>query len=235
MKMFSLRTIIDDILLLVRNNNISESEDLSRAHIASWVMQYRAQLSKEEADKEDDEDDDDTDDTVTKTLGPLELTECPIDGESDSDSDDTSCCCHYMHRKRLKEKISTLDNSAEDIVSVHDARGCVIQYMHQMRRHYHNFRRYTYSEVTCWFNDGYLYVEGNDLGDLQYVYVTCKVDPMDNADDEDDVDIPGWMVPKIKSLIIRNELSFMLGRPSDDSNNSTLASVKPNGYQDKEK
>ena len=27
----SLREIIDDILLLVRNNNISESEDLSRA------------------------------------------------------------------------------------------------------------------------------------------------------------------------------------------------------------
>jgi len=31
MNVFSLRTIIDDILLIVRNNNISESEDLSRA------------------------------------------------------------------------------------------------------------------------------------------------------------------------------------------------------------
>jgi hypothetical protein len=30
MNIFSLRTIIDDILLIVRNNNISESEDLSR-------------------------------------------------------------------------------------------------------------------------------------------------------------------------------------------------------------
>jgi len=38
MNMFSLRTIIDDILLIVRNNNISESEDLSRAQIASWVL-----------------------------------------------------------------------------------------------------------------------------------------------------------------------------------------------------
>jgi len=28
---------------------------------------------------------------------------------------------------------------------------------------------------------------------------------------------------------MRNELPFMLGRPSDDSNNSTLASVKPHG------
>lgn len=30
MNVFSLRTLIDDILLIVRNNNISESEDLSR-------------------------------------------------------------------------------------------------------------------------------------------------------------------------------------------------------------
>nr|DAV24014.1 MAG TPA: hypothetical protein [Bacteriophage sp.] len=44
--MFSLRTIVDDILLIVRNNNISESEDLSRAQISAWVMQYRAYLSK---------------------------------------------------------------------------------------------------------------------------------------------------------------------------------------------
>ena len=33
MKLFTLNAIIDDILLLVRNNNISESEDLSRAQI----------------------------------------------------------------------------------------------------------------------------------------------------------------------------------------------------------
>jgi len=44
--MFSLRTIIDDILLLVRNNNISESEDLSRDQIASWIIQYKAYLAK---------------------------------------------------------------------------------------------------------------------------------------------------------------------------------------------
>lgn len=51
MNMFSLRTIIDDILLLVRNNNISESEDLSRDQIASWVISYKAYLTKKEQDK----------------------------------------------------------------------------------------------------------------------------------------------------------------------------------------
>lgn len=46
MKMFSLRTLIDDILLIVRNNNISESEDLSRDQIAAWVMAYKAYFAK---------------------------------------------------------------------------------------------------------------------------------------------------------------------------------------------
>ena len=35
------------------------------------------------------------------------------------------------------------------------------------------------------------------------------------------------LTPGIKKAIMINELAFMLKRPSDDSNNSTLASVKP--------
>jgi len=42
------------------------------------------------------------------------------------------------------------------------------------------------------------------------------------------------MVPPIKERIMKNELPFMLNRPSDDSNNATLASVKPHGPQDDE-
>jgi len=61
-------------------------------------------------------------------------------------------------------------------------------------------------------------------------------DNIDDGDDsdEDNVKIPAWMVPHIKELIMKNELAFMLNRPSDDSNNATLASVKPHGPQDDE-
>ena len=34
----SLNTIIDDILLIVRDNNISESENLSRIQIEQWIL-----------------------------------------------------------------------------------------------------------------------------------------------------------------------------------------------------
>jgi len=79
-----------------------------------------------------------------------------------------------------------------------------------------------------------------DGGELNYVYVLAlyenEIDDEDNNDDadEDDVLYPAWMVPPIKERIMKNELPFMLNRPSDDSNNATLASVKPHGPQDDE-
>jgi len=53
--------------------------------------------------------------------------------------------------------------------------------------------------------------------------------------DEEDIKIPTWMVPDIKNLIMKNELSFMLQRPSDDDNNATLDGIKPDGPREDEK
>jgi len=78
------------------------------------------------------------------------------------------------------------------------------------------------------------------MGKLKYIWVKALFEEPDDTEDgtddvdEDDVKIPGWMVPTIKEMIIKIELAFMLNRPSDDSNNATLASVKPHGPQDDE-
>lgn len=232
MNMFSLRTLIDDILLIVRNNNISESEDLSRDQIASWILQYKAYFAKKENEKdEQDGDDDEPDETLSSTIGPIQLI---YDPEAKLCACDPASKCHNII-KRTKDVIHTIEGSPDDIISVHDISGCVIQYMHKMRRHYHNFRRYTYAEPTCWFDNGYIYIQGDGIDNIDYIYVDCIPDPLQYADDEDQVNIPGWMIPDIKLAIMRNELGFMLKMPSDDSNNSTLASVKPDGPQDKEK
>lgn len=226
MKMFSLRTIIDDILLLVRNNNISESEDFSRAQIAAWIMQYKTHLAKKESDKDEDESNDDNpDDSLIETIGPIELENVP--------SLDDTC----LHKKKTVEKIPTLlGDSADNLISVTDQEGCVIQFMHEARRHYHYFRRYTFGEMTCWYENGYIYLQGlTDLGNLKYINVTGIFANDGEDKDEDDIEIPGWMIPTIKSLIMKNELAFMLNRPSDDDNNSTLDGIKPHGPQDQEK
>ena len=117
--------------------------------------------------------------------------------------------------------------------------------MNHIRRHYQYWRKYTFGEMTAYYMDnGHIYVQGLvDEDELKYIYVLylleVKDDTSDGEDeddpaDEDDVEIPAWMVPPIKKLILTNELAFMLNRPSDDSNNATLASVKPHGPQDDE-
>jgi hypothetical protein len=47
----SLKDIVDDILLLVRNNNISESEDLSRGQIISLIKAYKSKLHRDRLDE----------------------------------------------------------------------------------------------------------------------------------------------------------------------------------------
>lgn len=230
----SLRTLIDDILLMVRNNNISESEDFSRAQIASWILAYKAHLLKLEEEKDEQEDDNpdsDADDSLTKSIGPLEL----IHEEADPK------CCTKEFTKRTKEKIpGILGKSDYNIVQVTDAQGCPIQKMHEQRRHFHYFRKYTFGEMTWFYENEYIYVQGlADDDQLKYIYVQGIFDDdAENEDgtgtDEDDVKVPLWMVPRIKELIMRNELAFILRMPSDDSNNATLASVKPHGPQDQE-
>lgn len=247
-KKISLKEITDDILLLVRNNYISESEDLSRAQIHSWVKAYARIIWKEEKDRRkelarlgritwDELIDDEF--VERKETGPMEL-ERPTDLEEDP---------HWPENtKRTKQTLSeaagldVLNNAESSVLAIHDQDGENIQYMNHIRRHYHYHRKYTFGDMTAYYkDDGHVYVQGLVDGDeLNYIYVLAlyenEIDDEDddNNDEEDDVLYPAWMVPPIKERIMKNELPFMLNRPSDDSNNATLASVKPHGPQDDE-
>ena len=241
MKKISLKEITDDILLLVRNNNISESEDLSRAQIHSWIRAYKHKLWKDEKDRKKElarldklawEELVDDEFIKMKETGPMELEDTP-DHEAPE------------HTKRTVDTLENiLDNSEKSILAVHDQDGETIQYMNHIRRHYHYHRRYTFGDMTAYYkDDGHIYVQGLvDDNELKYIYVLALYeedeDDINDDDpdgpDEDDVMIPAWLVPPIKELIMKNELAFMLNRPSDDSNNATLASVKPHGPQDDE-
>lgn len=227
MKLFTLRSIVDDILLMIRNNNVSESEDFSRTQIALWVLAYKAAIlkRKQEKDKEAGKSDEDEDDDITKTIGPVELV--------DEESLDGTC----LYRKRTKDKLPELSGSSDcSIISVQDQEGCPIQKMNEKRRHFHFFRKYTFGELAWWYEDEYVYLEGlTDLNRLRYIWISGVFTGADSNVDEDDVKIPGWMIPDIKQMIIKNELGFILQMPSDDDNNSTIASVKPRGPQQDEK
>lgn len=239
----SLREIIDDILLLVRNNNISESEDLSRAQIAAWVNHYRRMLWKKHLDelKDKEEQGFDIQDLVDdeyleiRETGPHKIV--PVESKDPDRSTFT---------KVTEDTFENIyNNSWKSILAVHDEAGEDIQYMNHMRRHYQYFRKYTFGELTSYYKDDkHVYVQGlQDNDQLQYIYVLAVYEVPDDADDaaegedpdEDDIKIPTWMIPDIKKLIMTNELAFMLNRPSDDDNNSTLDGIKPDGPREDEK
>lgn len=224
MNTFSLRTLIDDIMLIVRNNNISESEDLSRSQIASWIMHYRALLIKQKQLENALLDDDWFDDCLTKTAGPLEIERVPD---------------HEVNTVFIKHTTANiadlLFNDPANIISITDEEGCPIQRMHNIRRHFHYFRKYTPKELTWDWKNNEIIIQGSVQYDkLRYVWIKYISD-CENADSEDDIEVPGWMVPLIKESIFKNELSFMIKMPSDDDNNSTLDGIKPHGPQDEEK
>lgn len=238
MAKISLKTITDDILLLVRNNNISESEDLSRAQIHAWIKAYKHKLYKDKSDElkalakqgRIDFDDLIDEDVVRKVETRHELE--PVE---DANSEE------FINIKRTKDTLDGLfDDNELSVLAVHDANGENIQYMDHVRRYYNYWRKYTYGDMTAFYKgDGHIYIQGLiDKNQLQYIYVLWLKDVDEDDDDtdkdEDDIKIPTWMVPTIKELIMKNELAFMLNRPSDDSNNATLASVKPHGPQDEE-
>ena len=222
MNIFSLSTVIDDILLIVRNNNISESEDLSREQIASWILSYKALLANKQEDKIKDTLDD-PDDSLTTTMGPCELQDVKENGDK-----------KIFTKRTVNEVPELLGDSDTNLINVFDEDGCTIQRMSRTRRHYHYFRKYTFAELTYFYQDGYIYVQGTqDNNKLKYIYYT-GIFAGDQDADENDIIIPGWMIPDIRKLIFQNELSFMLQRPSDDSNNATLANIKPHGPQDEQ-
>lgn len=243
MAKISLRVLTDDILLLVRNNNISESEDLSRGHIHAWIKAYKNQLWKQERDRIkalakqgalDEETLADNEFIKRVEIGPLELEKIESHTEIPT------------FTKRTIDVIpDVMDNAEGSILAIHDESGENIQYMNHIRRYYNYWRKYTFGEMTGHYkDDGHVYIQGLvDQDELKYIYVlylleveddTPDGEDEDDPTDEDDVEIPAWMVPPIKKLILNNELAFMLNRPSDDSNNATLASVKPHGPQDDE-
>ena len=105
--------------------------------------------------------------------------------------------------------------------------------MDESRKFFHRFRKYTGRDLTYWYEPdekegGHIYIHGiADDMKLRWITVEGFFDGNDDNADEDEIQIPGWMIPQIKKGIMDNELSFMLQRISDDDNNSTLDGIKP--------
>lgn len=222
---FSLNSLIDDILLIVRNNNISESEDLSRAQIEQWIHHYRAQLIKQDESKGYD-----VDVSYAQTL-ELELEKISINDIDNYPIDNIKLCDDLFKYKTIEKVPKPLDfHYGDGFISVSDLHDCTIQKMSKGRRRYQWLRR-TGKEYTYHYLPDYIYVQG--LDGLRYIRVVgIFEDPTAAGLDPDAVyPIPVDKIGPMKQIIFDNELKFMLSRPSDDKNNASLAGLKPDNNE----
>ena len=202
----TLNQLIDNILLIARDNNIAESEKLSKVQVEKWIVYYRAMLIKQDIDK-----DKYVDDMYTSTIGPIHLDKIETAPGK----------IVYVGDQELPKLISF--NKMSGVLSVKDMYGNLIQLGNYTKAKYQKYRKATCKDYIAWVKDNKVYVEG-DSNILEYITVDCIVeDPTEtkacfNPDEE--FPIPAAKIPIIVQMIFDRELRNMLQMPSDDTNNS---------------
>lgn len=206
MKLNTLNTIIDDILLELRNSSVSESEHISRIQIEQWINNYRALLIKQDIDKGRD-----INPMYVQTIRciHLERKEC-IPG-------------HFVYVSDITLPKLIDFHFRTGLVSVKDMYGNLIQLGSESKMKLQKYRKYTCKDYIAYLKDSRIYVEG---GNNQLEYIEADVilenpaDANECFDPDEPYPAPAHMIPTIKDLIFNKELNIMPKMPTDTTNNS---------------
>lgn len=202
----SLNQLIDNILQIARNNNVAESEHLSRHQIELWITYYRAYLIKQWIDK-----DREIDDMFIQTIEPMHLDKIETAPGK----------IKYVGEQELPKLIAF--NNRSGVVAVRDMYGNLIQLGNQTKAKLQKYRKATCADYIAWVKGNKVYVEG-DSNILEYISVDViaenPADLKDCFDPDDEYPVPGSMIPTIVQLILERELRTMVQMPSDQTNDS---------------
>lgn len=202
----TLNQLVDNILLIARNNNIAESEHLSRIQIEKWIIGYRAMLIKQDIDKGRD-----INELYLTTIEPIHL-----DREETVPGYFT-----YVGDKELPKLIDF--NYRPGVINVRDMFGNIIQIGSRAKAKLQKYRKATCKDYIAWVKNNRIYVDG-DSNQLEYISVdVIAEDPTElNAcfDPDNEFPIPSAMIPTITQMILERELRFMITMPSDDTNDA---------------
>lgn len=204
----STNNLIDNIILIARNNNVGESEQLSRHQVQLWLMYYRAMLIKQEIDK--DKDKNEINQLYITTIEPIHLNATETFGGN----------IVYEGDVELPKLIDF--NNRSGVVAVHDMYGNLIQLGSLSRSKLQKYAKYACKDYIAYVKGNKIYVEG-DNNQLEYISVdVIAEDPTDVEcfDPDAEFPAPAAMIPNIVSLILSKELNVQVAMPSDTTNNS---------------
>lgn len=213
----TLANLIDDVLLEARNNNITESEHLSRHQIEIWIKSYRAQLIKQDIDR-------------GRTINPMYTTTIKTEVEAITEPNGHTI---YVGATTLPSLIDF--NNRPGVISVKDAYGNLIQIGSETKMKLQRFRKYSCNDYIAYVKDNKVYVEG-DSNVLENIEVQIIAeDPTELGEcynpNTDEYPIPASMWGTIKQMIFTKDFQTMRQMVSDTTNDSvdnTQNTVNPN-------
>lgn len=202
----TLNQLVDNILLIARNSNITESEHLSRIQIEKWIIAYRAMLIKQDIDKNRD-----INELYITTIEPIHLDR----------NETVPGKFVYVGDKELPKLIDF--NYRPGLIAVRDMYGNLIQVSNYTKASLQKFRKATCKDYIAWMKGNKVYVEG-DSNQLEYISIdVIAEDPTELAscfDPDKEFPLPGAMIPVITQMILDRELRTLVSMPSDETNNS---------------
>lgn len=216
----TLNNLIDDVLLEARNNNIAESEKLSRRQIELWIKSYRAMLIKQKLDKKEPLDDMFTQ-TIRMHVDKIENDPGHIE---------------YVGDKELPTLLNT--KWFTGLINVKDAYGNIIQVGDETKMKFQKYRKHTCKDYIAYKKGNRVYVEG-DANSLEWTDVqVIAEDPTEGIlcynPDKDEYPIPVYMWPTIKNMIFNSDVYTMFQQRSDitnDTQDNTQNTYNPNLYR----
>ena len=210
MTLNTLNTLIDDILLTIRNGHVAGSENISRYQIEQWIHSYRAFLIKQEIEKGFG-----IDQQYIQTLPAEELH---LVSESSNDNISSHKC--VLETVKALPKMVTF-NHIYPVLSVIDMYGNSIQLGDRLKANMQANRKYTCNDYIAYLYGDHLRIDGPNLLDNVDIQIIAEDPSLGDCDFGDKpYPLPGDKIPTLKELIFTKELAIRLQRSSDVDNNA---------------
>lgn len=223
MEFVTLRTIVNDLLKIIRGSNIASSETISLRQIEDWVHQYRSLLLKRDLDKGKKPNPD-----YIQEINHLRLE--PVEAVGDNIIDSRNESGMYSYRTIL-EIPRTIDlNFTSGFMYIGTPIGEEIQLIPEGRMRWQEYKKYTSKDRVCYLKNGHLYI----VNDFPLEFITVRavfevpsevgrfVNPITDQPYfslDSKYPIPINMLPDLKAMILQKELKVEASMPTDITNN----------------
>ena len=224
MQFVTLRTIVNDLLRIVRASNVSSSETISLRQIEDWVHQYRGLLLKRDLDKGKKPNPD-----YIQEIGNVRLVPIELAGDNILEERNTTGTVIYRTSLEIPKTIDL--NFTSGFTYIGTPTGNRIQLIPESRSEWQRYKKYTADDKLCFLRNGYIFVINSEA--LEFITVRgifevpSEVGRFVNPITEQpyfDLDskypIPINLIPTLKEMILQKELKIEVSSPTDNTNDA---------------